>query len=397
MNDIIRPSGSPTQPQNPLPVTPPSTEVLPVSLLEQINPSPESPQKKPRSRKRIVLIILTVICSLIIAVLVAVFAWYELASKPVSSAANKVRVQVVKGSSPTQIGRLLEEKKIIRSQLAFDIYTRLSGARNRLQAGTYRLSPSEPMEKVVARLVSGSVDEFTLTFYPGATLTDMTDTPEDKKTDVQTVLRRAGFADEEITEAFKKLYNHPLFVGKPASTSLEGYIYGETYNFDSNATVEQILERTFDEYYNKLTENNLITGFKRQGLTLYQGITLASIVQREVPGVADQKQVAQVFLKRLRNDIPLGSDITAYYGADREGSKRSVTTDTVYNTRIHPGLPPGPIASPGLTALEAVAHPAKGDYLYFLSGDNNITYFARTDKEHEANIRDHCKIKCSIE
>lgn len=292
---------------------------------------------------------------------------------------------------------MLEEKKIIRSKLAFDIYTRLSGERNKLQAGTYRLSPSESLREVVSHLVSGNVDEFTLTFYPGATLTDPTDTPDNKKTDVQTVLRQAGYGDAEITAAFKKQYDHPLLAGKPASADLEGYVYGETYNFDSNASVEQILERTFDEYYAVIKKNGLVAAFKKQGLTLYQGITLASIIQREVPDPTDQKQVAQIFLKRLRDDMPLGSDITAYYGADMIGARRAVAVDTPYNTRIHKGLPPGPIATPGVTALAAVAHPASGDYVYFLSGDDDVTYFARTSEEHETNIRNHCQIKCAME
>jgi UPF0755 protein len=75
--------------------------------------------------------------------------------------------------------------------------------------------------------------------------------------------------------------------------------------------------------------------------------------------------------------------------------ERSVATDTPYNTRIHKGLPPGPVATPGLTALQAVAHPAAGDYLYFLSGDDDKTYFAKTDEEHQANITNHCQVKCA--
>jgi UPF0755 protein len=130
---------------------------------------------------------------------------------------------------------------------------------------------------------------------------------------------------------------------------------------------------------------------------LYQAITLASIVQREEPDATSQKQVAQVFYLRLAKDMPLGSDVTAYYGADQIGAERAVTVDTPYNTRIHTGLPPGPIATPGLTALQAVAAPASGDYLYFLSGDDDVTYFAHTDEEHEANIKAHCQIKCAIQ
>jgi UPF0755 protein len=225
-----------------------------------------------------------------------------------------------------------------------------------------------------------------VTFLPGATV------KEDKE-----ALVKSGYSSAEVDRAFGKVYNHPLFASKPLTADLEGYIYGETYKFNGDATVEQILTRTFDEYYQVVKENNLVNAFKKQGLTLYQGITLASIIQREVPSATDQKQVAQIFLKRYKDGMTLGSDITAYYGADKEGLSRSVATDTPYNTRIHKGLPPGPIASPGLTALQAVAHPSSGDYLYFLSGDDDITYYAKTEEEHQANITNHCQVKCAVQ
>lgn len=107
-------------------------------------------------------------------------------------------------------------------------------------------------------------------------------------------------------------------------------------------------------------------------------------------------QVAQVFLKRLRSGMPLGSDVTAYYGADKIGAKRAVTVDTPYNTRIHAGLPPGPVGAPGLAALKAVAYPATGEYLYFLSGDDGTTHFALDDAGHEAN-KVHCKKLCAMQ
>lgn len=93
--------------------------------------------------------------------------------------------------------------------------------------------------------------------------------------------------------------------------------------------------------------------------------------------------------------MPLGSDVTYHYAADKLGVEPSPSLESPYNTRIHKGLPPGPIATPGLSALMAVADPASGDYLYFLSGDDDKTYYAKTEQEHQANIENHCKIKCS--
>ena len=167
-------------------------------------------------------------------------------------------------------------------------------------------------------------------------------------------------------------------------------------------SAEEILNSTFKEFYTKIQENNLVKGFADHGLNLYQGITLASIVQREIKNPldqknpsSDQKQAAQVFYSRLKINMLLGSDVTYQYIADKTGVARDPTLDSPYNTRQNPGLPPGPISSPSLSALLAVANPANTDYLFFLAGDDGVIYFARTNAEHDANISDHCKVNCS--
>jgi len=347
------------------------------------------------SKKRIAVILVTVLIPVV--AIAAALVWYYNAISPVSSdASQKQVIKIIPGSSPAQIGQTLKEAGIIKNEFAFDLYTRIHGTRSNLQAGSYRLSPGESVKQIVEHLVAGRVDQFRLTFFPGATLRDTSNTPEIEKTDVTSVLLRAGFSEDEINKALDKKYNHPLFETKPASTDLEGYVYGETYDFETNSSVEDILMRTFDEYYATLTRNNLIDGFKKQHLTLYEGITLASIIQREVPTSDDQKQVAQVFFTRLKTDMPLGSDVTYQYAARKMGVAPTPELKSPYNTRIVKGLPPGPIATPGLTALKAVAQPAEGDYVYFLSGDDDKTYFSRTQEEHEAAIKNHCAVKCSI-
>ncbi len=362
-------------------VTPP----VPLPRLAQPDPPPLLAQPKRRSGKKILLWIFGSLGVLLLGG-IGMFAWYMAQLQPLApGSTGKISADIAAGSSPAQIGLLLEEKKIIRSHIAFDIYTRLSGTQSALQAGLYSLSPSESTEQIVAHLIEGRTDEVAITFLPGATVAEN-----------RTVLLKAGYDETEIDAALSKTYDHPLFTDKPASADLEGYIFGETYHFDSNATVEQILVRTFDEYYEAIKDNNLIESFRARGLNLYEGITLASIIQREVPGADDQKQVAQVFFTRLAREMALGSDVTYQYAAKKLGVTPSPSLESPYNTRKYPGLPPGPIAVPGLSALWAVATPATGDFLYFLSGDDNKTYFSHTNEEHEAAIRDHCQVKCLL-
>lgn len=403
MNNDIKPVRPPVSPEPQLQSSPESIPPLaeapqPSAIAQEAPVTEQSPVEAPKPpQKRLLKWIIIAIVSLLVLVGAAAITWYTLALRPVAgSDAAKVQVVIKQGSSPVQIGKLLEEKKVIHSQFAFDIYTRLSKSRNKLQAGAYMLSPSLSTPQVVESLTKGSTQEYTVTFYPGATLNTVSKTA-DKTPSHRQVLEKLGFTDDEIDAGFTADYSDlPLFADKPATADLEGYIYGQTYQVAAGSTVEQILRRTFTEYYAQIEKNNLIEGFKKQGLNLYQGITLASIIQREVSDAADQKQVAQVFFTRLTDGMMLGSDVTYQYAADKMGVARDHTLDSPYNTRIHTGLPPGPIGSPGITALQAVASPASGDYVYFLSGDDHKTYFAHTNEEHEANIVKYCAYKCSL-
>ena len=340
-----------------------------------------------RSRKlRIVLVSLAAVIMVLAAITIGTWVWYQQQLQAVApGSSEKVRVTVKPGTDPSGIANLLKANGLIRNETAFGWYVRLSGTAGSLQSGAYRLSKSDNVQTLVEHLTSGKTDTFSITFLPGNTLAKHRQT-----------LLDAGYSQTNVDTALSKKYAHPLFESKPASSDLEGYIYGETYQFPADATPEQILTRTFDQFQSVVEEENLKALYKQRGFTLYEGITLASIIQREVITKSDMAQVSQVFQLRLKRDIQLGSDVTYQYAADKMGVARSVDLDSPYNTRRYPGLPPGPISSPGAAALLAVANPAKGDYLYFLSGDDDKTYFGRTEAEHEANIQKHCQKKCQI-
>ncbi|MET0979940.1 MAG: endolytic transglycosylase MltG, partial [Candidatus Saccharimonadales bacterium] len=223
--------------------------------------------------------------AVIILMCVGFIAWYQFLLRPVATGdVPRVIVEIKSGSSPSQIATLLDEKNVIRSARAFEIYTRLNDSRNKLQAGTFSLSPAESTGQIVGHLMAGSSEEFEVTFYPGATL-NLPISSNDSTPSHRQVLQKLGFSDAEITEAFDASYanEYPvLFADKPPSADLEGYIYGETYRVASGSTVKQILMRTFDEFESKIKSENIVGLYKEHGFTLYEGITLASIVQREV-------------------------------------------------------------------------------------------------------------------
>lgn len=401
--DIVPPKRTGTRPvTKPLRarVAPSETGQVPVAApeapvqlppVEPLSPEPNTPKSSVPStatwnKKRSLPIIAGIIGVLLLAIL-STLVWYAHALTAVKpGSAEMIKVRIEPGSGTAAIASTLKQNGLIRSETAFSWYIRLENKAASLQAGTYRLGKADDVATIVKHLTSGKSDTFTLTFFPGATLAKH-----------RQVLINAGYPAANVDAALKKTYDRPLlFAGKPAGSDLEGYIYGETYEFAADATPEQILERTFDQYESVIKKEKLVALYQARGFNLYQGITLASIIQREVATPGDAAQVAQVFELRLSRNMPLGSDVTYQYIADKTGQARDVNIDSPYNTRRYPGLPPGPISSPGLAALKAVGSPAPGDYLYFLSGDDDKTYFAHTNEEHEQNVKLHCQKKCQI-
>lgn len=360
--------------------------------VQEIADQPRSDDKPRPTKKNKFIKIILIIIGVGIALILASVVWYLSALQPVNSKAGGKEFIISPGDTPSEIAKSLKSSGLIKSDLAFIVNARLQGLQGSLKAGKYNLSPALSTSDLITELVKGpDVEIVDVTFLPGATLTDH------KK-----VLLKAGYDEAEIDKAFSAKYDHPLFVTRPDSANLEGYILGETHRFDKGTALSAVLNRYFDDYMEIIEQNGLVERYKEQGLTLYEGITLASIIQRESVGCPgkteceDQRQIASVFYNRLAVDMPLGSDVTYHYAADLKGVPRDHRLDSPYNTRIYKGLPPGPIASPGVSALNAAADPAKTDYMYFLSGDDDVTYFATTNEGHEANIQNHCSEKCLL-
>lgn len=355
-----------------------------------------------RNGKRGILAFFGVLLALVIGAAVAGGLWYSEAQKPVDSNDNsEVRVEIKSGMNSSQIAKALKEKRLIRDEKAFLIYLRLNGGAGDFKTGVFVLKRSQDMGSIIEHLASGKVDERSITFYPGGMLEDKSNTEPSKKTDVVTVLRGVGYSQSEIEKAMTANYQSPVLANRPDGAGIEGYIWGETYFMPTDATPEQVIKRAIDEFSTVIKKHDLEAKFKKQGLSLFEGITLASIVQKEVSChgkqlCEDQKIVAQIFLKRLREDMPLGADATFMYAAKKDGVQASVDLDSPYNTRIHKGLTPGPISSPGLGALLAVAEPADTEYLYFVSGDDFTNHFAYTNEEHLENTRKYCHENCKL-
>lgn len=414
----IAPQSSPTpaqQPQqSPVPAQPqptPQSQAAPV-VITPVAPQPQPTDSQPLSlakKKRRWIWWLAGIIMLFAAVATAGYFWYVNALTPVNPSDKTVQqVQVNEGASFSFVSGRLEERKLIRSSLALQIYAYLHSEVGNLKQGSCNLMPSESSTEILKKLTSGCHDFKSVTFYPGATIEKSKNLKEGEKDfSVRGSLEAAGFSDTDITAALSATYDVPLLADKPAGASLEGYIYGDTYYINTDSGPEEAIKDALGEMEKAVEKDNLVAEYKAHGLSLYQGITLASIIQRELSCdnldsakragcYENQQKVAQVFYSRLAQGMELGSDVTFIYAADLTGEAPTPNLDSPYNTRRYPGLPPGPIASPSEYALKAAAEPAHTDYLYFIAGDEGggAMYFGRTNAEHEQNIKDHCQVLC---
>jgi UPF0755 protein len=328
-------------------------------------------------------VILVAFLLLVAATGAAGYFWYKDALTARSSSDQGVKIEVAAGASTADITNDLEQKGLIRSSLALQIYMKLHG-KNDVKAGLYVFAPNQTPYEIVEWLIEGKVDTFKVTVLPGKTLADL------KKT-----FKDYGYDDGQVEDALTAKYSHALLEGKPQDTSLEGYIYPDTYFVTSETPLKELIMHTFDLFEERIKETNIKQQLTQHGLTLYQGLTLASIIEKEVSKPQDKQQVAQVFLKRLSEDARLASDPTYKYAAALLGIPPTNQIDSPYNTYKYTGLPPGPIANFTFDSLEAAGNPAPGDYLYFVAGDDGTTHFSRTFEEHERNIEQYCKQLCA--
>lgn len=294
------------------------------------------------------------------------------------------------GQSAAQIGEELQARGLIRSALTFRTIVETRGVSAKIEAGDYQLSPSMTTSEVVTVLSRGASQSGIRVTIPEGWRAEQ----------AAQKIEAVGIAPADtILDLVRSGAGLPLAEPPPPGQSLEGYLFPETYEVPQGASPRALLEM-MTRQFDKAVTPKLRQQYAARGLTLHQAVTLASIVEREAAIPAEQPLIASVYLNRLARDIPLQADPTVQFAvasahlAEALGFgfwKHELTLDDLrlaspYNTYVARGLPPGPICSPGLAALEAVANPADTDYLYFVARGDGSHVFARTDQEHAANV-----------
>jgi len=342
-----------------------------------------SKQRRPWLRR--VLKAAGVLVLLLVLATLAVWRFYHLNLRPVSNIGAPQTITVDSGATPTQIANVLHNKRLIRNAWTFEAYIRHEGVGADLQAGTYSLSPTQDVPSIVAQLTHGKVSTKLATILPGQRLDQ-----------IKQALLNDGFSEADVDAALdpSAYAGNAALVDKPAGNNLEGYLYPDSFQRTALTKPSSIIQESIAEMQSHLTPD-IRAAFAKEGLSTYQGIILASVVEQEVSNPSDRAQAAQVFLKRLSVGMPLGSDVTAMYGSRLAGKGTSLTYDTPYNTLLHTGLPPTPISNVDDNALQAVAHPANTDWLFFVAGDDGVTHFSHTLQEHQALTQQYCHKLCA--
>lgn len=303
---------------------------------------------------------------ILIVGVVSVMMWWNMSLNPVDTRNTSEEMFLISpGAGPITIAEELKDEGLIKSSLAFRLYIQMTGIDKEIQAGDFRLSPSMGSREIAKELTVGAIDVWVTI-------------PEGKRAEeVAAIL-------EETLPTYEESWEAEL-------VAQEGYLFPETYLIPRDADLQMVislLTNTFEEKYAAIDTSNV-------DLTKEEIVTLASMIEREVREEKDLPIVSSIMHNRLEIGMPLQIDATIQYakGQNNQGEwwepvllveYQSVKSE--YNTYLQPGLPPGPIANPGINALKAAVNPADTDYLYYITDQSGTNRYAKTYEEHQNNI-----------
>jgi UPF0755 protein len=319
------------------------------------------------------------------AVAVAALVLYQRAEQPFKGyAADEQFVELPPGANTRAIGARLVQAGVVRDSLTFRVALWRSGVSRQLKAGEYRFDRPVAALDVVRKIARGEVYLRPITFPEGLAIDDMA-----------ALFEAHGFG---TAASFRSAASDRSLVADldPQARDLEGYLFPETYALPRRAAAGDLVRmmvRRFHQVFQPLREEATAQGF-----SVRQVVTLASLVEKETAKPDERPLVAAVYLNRLRIHMGLQCDPTVIYALRRAGrysgnlTRDNLAWDSPYNTYLHAGLPPGPIAAPGRASLEAVVQPAPVDYLYFVSRNDGSHVFARSLEEHNRNVYRYQKL-----
>jgi UPF0755 protein len=292
--------------------------------------------------------------------------------QPVGEGLALINFTINPGMGAAEIALALEELQLLRSRELFLNYLRFYGLDGRLAAGSYRIDPQWNVPELATALTRAVPQEIELRFLEGWRLEEMANylavtTPANIRADeFLTLAQRRGPLD---------LNRYPFLASLPAEATLEGFLFPDSYRVPIDADAQYLIAAMLTNFEQRVTPA-MRQAYGAQGLTVFEAVILASIVEREAVVAAERPLMASVFLNRIGQGMRLDADPTIQYALGYQADSNSwwksplsqadLRIDSPYNTYLYTGLPPGPIANPGLASLQALAEPAQTNYLFFV-------------------------------
>lgn len=302
-----------------------------------------------------------------------VFQKFFLPTNPESL--ETVNFSIEKGEGIKEISKRLRGENIIKSDLLFILYNIYNGTGSKIQAGEYYLSPSMSFNEIIAILIKGDVVKEKITIIEGWNLDEIAFYLEEK-----------GISSYE--DFFKEINNFEnefnFLKDKPIELNIEGYLFPDTYEILPSFSLKEIITRMLNNFDRKLTlqmREDIIS----QNKTIFEIITMASLIEKEVRTTEDKKIVSGLLWKRINVNMPLQVDATIVYLTGKRSTKVSLEElkiNSPYNTYMYRGLPLGPICNPGIESIKAAIYPKESDYWFYLSTPKGETIFSRNLEEH---------------
>ncbi len=307
---------------------------------------------------------------------------------------DKVYFVINSGDTVDAIAQNLFDSGLIISPLAFKIYVWRQGLDNKLQAGNYDLWPSLKLKDIADLIANGQAvsRERTIRLIEGWTIDDID--AYLAKEGITTAGDITAIAGNQVSD-WPDALDRPAFIDElPPTATLEGYLFPDTYRIFSDSSAYDIIAKQLANFEDRIPDE-WQEEMKRQGRSLPETITMASIIEKEVKGAKDMKIVAGILYERLRLGMRLEVDSTINYITGKNDAQAALTDleiNSPYNTYRNYGLPPGPISNPGLNAIEAAIYPEESEYLFYLNRqDTGETIFSKTYAEHIRNKQIYLK------
>lgn len=321
---------------------------------------------------------------LIISSTGAYFYVQKQAETPFNSSGFYKNFKIFFGESVEQIADNLVSEGLIKSAFYFKVYVWEKNLATSIMAGEYYLSPALSISQIADIITGGETvgQEITVLIPEG-----LTSAEAEKILVGANLINKGEFVAATKKENLGKYPNYEFLKDKPASAGLEGYLFPDTYRFFKDAKPEDIAMKMLENFDKKFTKEMRLETV-RQGETIFEVLTLASIIQEEVSGLEDMKIVAGIFKNRLFAGMALEADSTINFITGKkmpQAAFNDLKIDSAYNTYKYPGLPPGPISNPGLDALKAAIWPEKTPYWYFLTASDGKVIYSKIYQEHLKN------------